>query len=224
MPIGKAVCMPQKPSQKQSKSAAAYATIGLSQQALKRRRIPAMHMIVILTRNKIVYKLSRRTATDNTSMKFSLFFATVIALSLTSCWRQEQDSEIPRPSDWRGTVTVDSAGDIVALQGNWNRISRNTGELTTIKQTLSFNMGTVTFTTQANETTGIPSNSQIYNYIINSNSDPKILVILGPSQPNRNLPESWWYRLNGDILILFNHWTERREAPPQHYKRLVKPA
>lgn len=135
----------------------------------------------------------------------------ICALMLTGCDSRQVGPRQP-DENWKGTIHVDPAGDVGALQGKWKLYqSDGTSEVGKNETYLVFEGNVIIFDFVTARERGNKPDKDVYNFSLNSSLDPKVIRYtqrLGEGEPlvHRRAPLSRWYRLDGDDLwIRDNH-------------------
>lgn len=152
-----------------------------------------------------------------------------LALLAVGCQEQQQPPpKLVSTSDWTGwtgNTTIDPAGDVEKLQGKWDRIEVGGMPNKPGDAWLAFDRDVVIFDHAALPGTGERPDPRKYRFVLNSSVEPKVIGYiewLGPGKPfpGFGTPRWEWYKLDGNILIIWNQHAERGESPKYRYMRV----
>jgi hypothetical protein len=144
--------------------------------------------------------------------------------------QQQQQPKVTYSNQWPGWVgntNIDTTGDVQKLQGKWSWVPQGegSGELNLVFEgdTLTYEypgLGDEGYTRK----TGQKPYVNKYRFVLNSSLDPKVIRFIdrlgeGKPIPGHQAPLSQWYRLEGDTLTFWDHFTEQGERPSVSYRR-----
>ncbi len=128
----------------------------------------------------------------------------------------------PKPSDWRGTKTVDPAGDLVLMQGRWRAVLADGTTVGIAEWYLDIEGEVLTSDFRVNQVNNPPPLVDKYQIILNSGHTPRIFRYakrLTTNKPLVESPTSYWYTVDKDTLVLWNHWVAYGEGVRQYFRR-----
>jgi hypothetical protein len=127
--------------------------------------------------------------------------------------------------------SVDPAGDLARLQGLWRYVPHRSEGDGWAEQTVLVEGSVITFDYPGLRQPSNWKDTDIYEFIVNSSSSPKVLKCvnrIGNNHPlpGFGIPRAFWYNVDNEELIFWNgYWdmeSGRGEVPPSTYRKARK--